>query len=173
MRINRLALVTPLFTPKIERPLHRHFRERTWGRLPETSKFHGENSPLSTSLPSFNAKPTFTFEAELGRGTCLQSSTICHSFSFSRFEEINQFQIFHSKFHKTKSTHDDQTSSVHSTCQLKSPFDRFSSCHTKPFEYHSQQHEQVVPVMSNGNLFILLELKFEKDSQSNNSQEHE
>ena len=38
----------------------------------------------------------FTFAAELGSRTCLQSSTICHSFSFSRFEEINKFQIFHS-----------------------------------------------------------------------------
>ena len=63
------------------------------------------------------------------------------------------------KFDKTKSTHDGQTSSENSTCQLKSPFDRFSSCHPNPFEYHSQQNEQVATVMSNDNRFILLDLK--------------
>ena len=146
--------------------------EPGWGRLPEATKFHSENSPISTSLPSSNAKPNFTFEAESGSGTCLKSSTICHSFSFSRFEEIN-FKFFtRAKFHKTKSTHDGQTSSVNSTGQLKSPFDWLSSCHKKPFEYHSQQNEQLATVMSNDSLFILLEFKFEQDSQSNDSQEH-
>ena len=40
-----------------------------------------------------------------------------------------------------------QTGSVNSTCQLKWPFNRFSSCHTNPFEYHSQQTEQLAAVM--------------------------
>ena len=86
---------------------------------------------------------------------------------------INFKFVTRAKFHKTKSTHDGQTGSVNSTCQLKLPFDRFSSCHTNPFEYHSQQNDQLATVMSNNNRFILLELKFEQDSQSNNSQEHE
>ena len=77
------------------------------------------------------------------------------------------------KFHKTESTHDGQTGSVSSTCQLKLPFDRFSSCQTNSFKYHSQQNEQLTTVMSNNNIFILLELKFEQDSQSNNCQEHD
>ena len=69
-------------------------------------------------------------------------------------------------FHKTKRTHDVQTGSVNSTYQLKWPFNRFSSCHTNPFEHHNQQKEQLTTVMSNDNLFIFLELKFEQDSQS-------
>ena len=89
-------IYSPKYSPKIERSLHRHFRERTWGRLPEATKFHSENSPILTSLPTSNAKPNFTFEAELDSGACLLSSTICHSFLFSRFEEINKFQIVHS-----------------------------------------------------------------------------
>ena len=97
----------------------------------------------------------FTFEAELGRGTCLQSSLICHSFSFSRFEELNNFKFFtRAKYYKAKSAQDGQTGTVNSTCQLKSPFDRFSRCQTNLLEYHSQQNEQLGTVMSNDNLLF-------------------
>ena len=109
-------IYSPKYSPKVERPLHRHFRERTWGRLPEATKFHSGNSAISTSLPTSNAKPYFTFEAELGSGTCLQSSTIYYSFSFSRFEEINNFQFFHSsQIPQDKRTHDGQAGSLNST----------------------------------------------------------
>ena len=98
---------SPLYSTKIGRSLHRHFREPTWRRLPEAIKFQSENSPISTSLPTSNAKPSFTFEAELGGETCLQSSTTCHSFSFSRFKEMNNFNfLIRAKFHTTKSVHD-------------------------------------------------------------------
>ena len=85
---------------------------------------------------------------------------------------IDEFQT-RAKFHKSRSIHDGQTSSVNSTYQLKSPFNRFSNCRTDLFAYHSQQSEQLATVMSNDNLFILLELKFEQECQSNNMQEHE
>ena len=148
-------ICSPLYSPKIGRSLHRHFCERTWRRLPEAIKFQSENSPISTSFPTSNAKPSFTFEAELGRGTCLQSSMICHSFSFSRFEELNNFKFFtRAKYYKAKSTQDGQTGTVNSTCQLKSPFDMFSRCHTNLLEYHSQQNEQLGTVMSNDNLLF-------------------
>ena len=84
---------TPMMTvyvlSKKEIILHRHLRGRTWGRLPKETKFHSDDSSFTTSNPVSTAKPNFTFEAELGSGTCLQSSTISQSFSFSRFEEIN------------------------------------------------------------------------------------
>ena len=167
-------IYSPLYFPKIGRSLHRHFRERTWERLPEAIEFQSENSPISTSFPTSNAKPSFTFEAELGTGTCLQSSAICHSFSFSRFKEMNNFKFFtRAKFHKSKSAPNGQNGTVNSTCQLKSPFDRFSRCHINRLEYHSQQNEQLGTVMSNDNLFILLAPKVEQDFQSSNSQDHE
>ena len=62
----------------------------------EKTKFHSENSPILTSLPTSNVKPIVIFEAELGSATCLQSSTTCHLFSFSCFEEMGKFLIFHS-----------------------------------------------------------------------------
>ena len=148
-------IYSPLYSPKIGRSLHRHFHERTWGRLPEAIEFQSENSPISTSFPTSNAKPSFTFEAELGAGTCLQSSAICHSSSFSRFKEMNNFKFFtRAKFHKTKSAPDGQNCTVNSTCQLKSPFDRFSRCHINLLEYHSQHNEQLGTVMSNDNLLF-------------------
>ena len=128
-------IITPIFThlrtlQKWKDPYISTFMNEPGDDSPKQQKFPSENSPVSTSLPTSNAKPNFTFKAELCSGTCLQSSTICHSCSFSRFGEIN-FKFFtEAKFHKTNSTHDGQTGSVSSTCQLKSPFNKFSSCHT-------------------------------------------
>ena len=101
-------------------------------------------------------------------------STIIHdmsSFSFSSFEEIR----FSLKPNSTilKAYIMAQTGSVNSTCHLKSSFDWFSIYHTNLFENQREQNKQLPAVMSNNNHFILLELKFEHDSQSNNSQEHE
>ena len=50
------------------------------GRLPQATKLQSQNNLISTALSTSNAKPNFTFEAELGSGTCVQSSTTCHTF---------------------------------------------------------------------------------------------
>ena len=122
--------------------------------FPRQLNFKAKIARFQPYFPHLILKPSFIFEAELGTGTCLQSSAICHSFPFSCFKEMNNFKFFtRAKFHKTKSAPDGQNGTENSTCQLKSPFDRFSRCHTNLLEYHSQQNKQLGTVMSNDNLF--------------------
>ena len=112
-----------------------------------------------------------TLHSNFRSGTCLQSSTMCHSFSFSRSEEIKKFKYFTLvKFNETKSTPGGQTNPVNSTCQLISPLDSVSSCHTDLFRHHSHQSEQRPTVTSNDNLFIFLQLKPILNSSANHLQ---
>ena len=77
---------------KLKDPYIGTFMNKPGDDSPKHLKFKCKNRPISTSHPTSNAKPNFTFE--VGRGTCLQSSMICHSLLLLRFEEINKFNFF-------------------------------------------------------------------------------
>ena len=97
-------IYSPLYSPITGRSLH--FVKEPGDDSPKQLNFKAKIAQFQPHFLHQMQKPSFTFEAELGRRTCLQSSTICHSFSFSRFKDMNS--VTRAKFHKYKSTQDGQ-----------------------------------------------------------------
>ena len=44
MKHHHSNIYSPYYSPYIERLIYRHFRERTWRRLPKATKFHSETA---------------------------------------------------------------------------------------------------------------------------------